>query len=124
MRLLLDTHVAIWAVAISHRIKPDVQKLLDESDNTIFVSAVSIWEIAIKRSLGKLTAPDDLPDRITDEGFPWLPVSAKHAWQVGELPLHHRDPFDRLLIAQAQIEGLAVVTGDRAFASYDVPTVW
>ena len=69
------------------------------------VSDVCLWEIAIKRSLGKLTAPDDLPDRIIDEGFSWLAITALHAWQVRDLPAHHRDPFDRLLIAQARHEG-------------------
>ena len=78
--------------------------------NEPFVSAASVWEIAIKRSLGKLTAPDDLPDKIADDGFPWLPISAHHAWQVRELPLHHRDPFDRILVAQALIERLPIIT--------------
>jgi PIN domain nuclease of toxin-antitoxin system len=88
------------------------------------VSAASVWEIAIKRSLGKLTAPDDLPNRIADEGFAWLPVSAAHAWQVRDLPAHHRDPFDRLLIAQALVERLPIITADARLSDYGVEVRW
>jgi PIN domain nuclease of toxin-antitoxin system len=119
---LLDSHALLWFVVgnrsrISHRLQ---QRL--ESGAT--VSTASLWEIAIKVAIGKLNAPDDLPERIPALGFRMLPVTADHAWRVRELPLHHGDPFDRLLIAQAQIERLPVVTADPAFGDYDVPVVW
>jgi PIN domain nuclease of toxin-antitoxin system len=78
----------------------------------------------IKRSLGKLQAPDDLPDQVSKSGFDWLAVAHEHAWQVGELPAHHRDPFDRLLIAQAVVERLPVVTADARFDAYGVEVRW
>ena len=87
-------------------------------------SAVNIWEIAIKRSIGKLDAPDDLIERAEEAGAELLSITPRHALAVGELPFHHRDPFDRLLIAQARLERCAIVTGDRAFPKYDVPVVW
>ncbi len=83
-----------------------------------------MWEITVKRALGKLTAADDLPDRILEGGFEWLDVSSRHAWQVGALAPHHRDPFDRLLIAQALVEGLPIVTADARFAAYGVDVRW
>jgi PIN domain nuclease of toxin-antitoxin system len=83
-----------------------------------------MWEIAIKRSLGKVTTPEDLPDRVSEEGFGWLPVSTQHAWHVRKLPTHHRDPFDRLLVAQALVEQVPVVTGDRSFVEYGVVVCW
>ena len=83
-----------------------------------------MWEIAIKRSLGKLTAPEHLPDRIADEGFIWLAVSAVHAWHVRDLPAHHKDPFDRLLVAQALIERLPIITTDTGFRDYGVEVRW
>jgi PIN domain nuclease of toxin-antitoxin system len=83
-----------------------------------------VWEIAIKRSLGKLEVPPELVDEIDDAGFSWLPVAAEHAWAVTELPFHHRDPFDRLLVAQALAERLPVVTRDPQLAGYGVETRW
>jgi PIN domain nuclease of toxin-antitoxin system len=88
------------------------------------VSVASLWEIAIESALGKLDAPDDLPTRVERAGFYLLPVASDHAWQVRRLPNHHRDPFDRLLIAQAQVERLPIFTADPLFDAYDVPTVW
>ncbi len=89
------------------------------------VSTASLWEIAIKSALGKLEAPDDLPQRVEQLGFDLLPVSAEHAWQVRTLPApRHAYPFDRLLIAQAQVERLPILTADPAFAAYDVTVVW
>jgi PIN domain nuclease of toxin-antitoxin system len=83
-----------------------------------------MWEIAVKRSLGKLTVPEELPDEIVDAGFGWLPVAPEHAWAVRGLPLHHRDPFDRLLVAQALAERIPIVTRDERFAGYGVETCW
>lgn len=84
----------------------------------------SLWEIAIKSALGKLNAPEDLPRRAQELGFEFLPVTEEHVWQVRSLPHHHGDPFDRLLIAQAQLERLPIVTADVAFDAYDVDVIW
>lgn len=88
------------------------------------VSTASLWEIAIKVAIGKLEAPDDLPQHVEGLGFELLPVTAEHAWRVRDLPRHHGDPFDRLLIAQAQLERLPILTADSAFEAYDVAVVW
>ena len=88
------------------------------------VSMASLWEIAIKTALGKLDAPDDLPERVQELGFELLPITPEHAWCVRALPHHHGDPIDRLLIAQAQLERLPIVTADAAFNDYDVAVIW
>lgn len=88
------------------------------------VSAASVWEIAIKRALGKLEAPDDLLEVVAGQGFEWLPVSPAHGWEVAALPHYHDDPFDRLLVAQALVESLPVVTGDERFDAYGVAVHW
>jgi PIN domain nuclease of toxin-antitoxin system len=88
------------------------------------ISAASIWEIAIKAGLGKLDAPDDLPERVALLGFGLMPVTDQHAWQVRSLPFHHWDPFDRLLIAQAQVEDYSILTADAVFKQYDVSVIW
>jgi PIN domain nuclease of toxin-antitoxin system len=85
------------------------------------ISAATIWEIEIKRALGRLASPPGLIEMIEEAGFEQLPISFDHALQAGRLPLHHRDPFDRMLVAQARIEGLTLATADRAMADYDVP---
>jgi PIN domain nuclease of toxin-antitoxin system len=123
-RLLVDTHALLWWLSDDPSLSPAAREALADPADEPFVSIASMWEIAIKRSLGKLTAPDDLPDRITGEGFAWLPISAAHAWHVHDLPMHHRDPFDRLLIAQALIERLPVVTTDARFEAYGVEVRW
>ena len=123
-RVLVDTHVLLWWLIDDPALSPAARDAIADPVNEPLVSAASVWEIAIKRSLGKLTAPDDLLDRIADEGFAWLPISANHAWQVGELPLHHRDPFDRILVAQALIERLPIVTTDSHFGQYGVQVRW
>lgn len=123
-RLLLDTHVLLWWLTDDAALSAPARDELAEPTNEPLVSAASVWEIAIKRSLGKLTAPDDLPDRIVEQGFLWLPVNAAHAWQVRNLPLHHRDPFDRLLVAQALTERLPIITTDARFHDYGVEVRW
>lgn len=95
---------------------------IEASDGVI--STANLWEIAIKSALGKLDAPDDLPQRVQELGFELLPVAPEHAWQVRSLPHHHGDPFDRLMIAQAQLERLPIVTADAAFDDYDVTVIW
>lgn len=99
-------------------------ELVDERFNQVDERFASLWEIAIKSAVGKLEAPDDLPARVEEMGFELLPVMAEHAWRVRSLPHHHGDPFDRLLIAQAQLERLPIVTADAAFQDYDVAVVW
>jgi PIN domain nuclease of toxin-antitoxin system len=102
---------------------PAVVERIQSADD-VFVSAVSAWEIAVKATLGKIAARAPLADAIRDYGFLPLAVSIEHGDAIRGLPLHHRDPFDRMLIAQAGIEGLTIVSRDPAFAAYDVPLVW
>jgi PIN domain nuclease of toxin-antitoxin system len=123
-RLLIDTHALLWWLSDDRALSARAREVIGDPGNEPVVSTASLWEIAIKRSLDKLTAPDDLPERIVSGGFGWLPISAHHAWRVGELPMHHRDPFDRLLVAQAQIERLPVVTTDERFGAYSVEILW
>jgi PIN domain nuclease of toxin-antitoxin system len=105
-------------------IGPRARKAIASGENQVVVSAVVIWEVAIKRRLGKLTAPPDLLQQLERAGVDLLPVTARHADRVGTLPLHHRDPFDRLLIAQADTEGLPLVTADDDLQRYGIEVVW
>ncbi|CAM5660084.1 type II toxin-antitoxin system VapC family toxin [Streptomyces microflavus] len=122
MRLLLDTHVILWWLEDSDELSDQVKDLLD-TEPTVHLSAVSAWEIAIKQSLGKLDGPDDLAERVRDSQFTSLPITAGHGVRAGRLPALHRDPFDRILVAQAQIEGMTVVTRDKWIPQYDVPVM-
>ena len=124
MKLLLDTHVLLSLFSSDDRISPAGLAAMERADAELIVSAVSVWEIAIKRSIGKLEAPENVIERIDEAGGRILTITPQHAHATGELPLYHRDPFDRLLIAQAQLEGCTIVTGDSAFSAYDVPVVW
>jgi PIN domain nuclease of toxin-antitoxin system len=118
MRLLLDTHIFLWSVNGSSRLKPAAQQLIDGAD-AVYVSAASIWELAIKSRLGKIAVdPAALAAAIDPSGFIELPVQAHHAAGVALLPLHHADPFDRLLIAQAMAEPLRFLTADHTLAQY------
>ncbi len=118
MRLLLDTHVFLWAVADSRKLGAAARRLIEEADE-VSVSAASIWEIAIKSRLGKLAGDaESLAAAIDDSGFAELPVTGRHAAAVARLPLHHADPFDRLLVAQALTEPLILVTVDKTLARY------
>lgn len=118
MNLLLDTHVALWALGDPARLGEDVSRLLADPANAVYVSAVSVWEVEIKRALGKLIAPDGFAAECVERGFDELPIAFGHATRAGQLPLLHRDPFDRMLVAQALEEDLAIVSADRAFADY------
>jgi PIN domain nuclease of toxin-antitoxin system len=118
MRLLLDTHIFLWAVAGSALLKPPARRLI-ESAEEVYVSAASIWEVAIKARLGKIEAdPNELAAAIEASGFLELPITARHAAGVSQLELHHHDPFDRLLIAQALAEPLKLLTADELLARY------
>src|SRR4051812_6894323 len=123
-RLLVDTHALLWWLTDDPALSAVARVALADPENDPAVSAASIWEIAIKRSLGRLSAPDDLPQTIVSEGFTLLAVDAQHAWRVRELPLHHRDPFDRLLIAQALTQRMPIVTADAQFDVYGVEVRW
>jgi len=122
---LLDTHAVLWLVASSKRLSPRARALAAAPEQPLIVSAVSLWEIAAKRSLGRLDAPVDLSRRLAGLGVvELLPISPLHAEAIGELPWHHRDPFDRMLVAQAQVEGLPIVSADPALAQYGVDVIW
>lgn len=122
MRLLLDTHALIWALAAPHRLAADARTAIVLPENTVHVSAATAWEIAIKHALGRLAFPiDRFVTEVEAAGFSHLPIRADHALAAGSLPRHHADPFDRILVAQALIEGLTLVSDDAAIAAYDVP---
>ena len=122
-RFLLDTHVVLWALAEPAKLARPARSALEDEQNEVLVSVVSAWEIAIKRALGKLDAPNDLEAAIRMQGFEPLLLTFHHAAQAGGLPHHHRDPFDRMLIAQAQAEGLILVTRDSNIPLYGVRTL-
>jgi PIN domain nuclease of toxin-antitoxin system len=128
VRLLLDTQSWLWMQVSPERFHPDVRDLLVDEANDLVLSAASSWEIAIKYALGKLPLPEPprayVVSRMRSGGVEPLPVSHTHALQVADLPPHHRDPFDRLLVAQSQLEKLSLLTSDAIFEHYDVPLVW
>ena len=128
MKLLLDTHAFLWWVAASGELSRKSRSAVESARNECFVSVASGWEIAIKASLGKLRIEGALdrflPEQLAANGFQPLAIDLKHAARVATLPFHHRDPFDRLLIAQALEEELAVVTADPVFAKYGVTRIW
>jgi len=124
VRLLLDTHALLSLLFADGRLSTPARGAMERPDARLVVSAVSVWEIAIKRSIGKLPAPDDVIEQIEAAGAELLTITARHAHATATLPFHHRDPFDRLLIAQAQLERCAIVSSDGAFPAYDVPVVW
>jgi PIN domain nuclease of toxin-antitoxin system len=115
--------VLLQALADDPGLTSDTRNAITDPANEVFVSAVSIWEIALKRSLGKLQAPDGIAFLIEESGFSELVVTSFHAEQAGGLPMHHRDPFDRMLVAQAQAEGLSIVTTDSRIPLYRVRTI-
>ncbi len=122
-RLLLDTHAFLWCLSETGILRTASRAAIEDPRNQIFVSAISAWEITVKRLKGKMEAPDDLAVLVDEKGFTHLPLTFHHAELAARLPRHHKDPFDRFLIAQAQAEGLAVVTRDAHFPLYGVRTV-
>ena len=119
MRLLVDSHVALWWLDDHPSLGPVCRRRIESADLVVF-SAVTPWELGIKRELGKLDFPLGLASTLTDSGFSELAISALHAERAATLPAHHRDPFDRMLVAQAQIEELVLVSADRSLQPYDV----
>jgi len=120
--MLLDTHVALWGLAGDPALSDEFLDRL-RHDPDIFLSSVTVWEIAIKQTAGKLAGPADLVERVRDMGFRELPVTSAHAVVARRLPMHHRDPFDRMLVAQATVEGLTLATRDTDIQRYDVDTL-
>ena len=128
MRFLIDTHVWLWAISEPERLRPSAAELIIAPENAVVLSAASAWEIAIKVSRGRLNLPLPLDDLLMSElqifSLSVLAVQLPHAVHVAHLPLHHADPFDRLLVAQCQTEGLPLMTADAAFARYDIEILW
>ena len=122
MRLLLDTQIVLWQLAGSRTVRSEARAAIERATELAF-SVVSFAEIGVKAAIGKLTVPADLHDHVLRSGLNVLGLAPDHGLLVAQLPLHHRDPFDRLLIAQARCEGLTIVTADQRFSEYDVPVI-
>lgn len=128
MRFLIDTHCWLWAISAPERLNDEATELLRGDSHTSFFSTISAAEIAVKVSIGKLRFEEPVDtfvrSRLEIDGIKPLPLYLHHALRVADLPLHHRDPFDRLLVAQAQMEGLPLMTADPKLAEYDVQIIW
>ncbi len=128
MRALLDTHAFLWWIDDDPMLPPRVREIIGDGENEILLSVVSVWEIAIKKSLGRLDMPADfarfMSEQISLNGFRVLPVELAHALRIESLSHHHRDPFDRLLIAQGLVEDVAILSRDDDFSAYGVERVW
>ena len=128
MRLLLDTHVFVWMDLSPEKLSSTIAGLITSPENALFLSLASIWEMQIKIQLGKLTLTNSLADTITTQqennSIQLLPITVSHVLTVDNLPFHHRDPFDRLLIAQSQYEGLTLLTNDQQIQQYNVTWLW
>lgn len=120
MRLLLDAHVLLWWLADHPSLPPEARTAIAEPGNEVLVSAATVWEIAIKQAAGRLDAPTDLLDALATNDFGPLPITATHAAAAAALPSHHLDPFDRMLVAQAQLEGLRLASVDERVRAYEV----
>ncbi|WP_392533735.1 type II toxin-antitoxin system VapC family toxin [Nostoc sp. C117] len=121
MSFLLDTHILLWFLENDSKLSDRIREVITNPENLIFVSAISAWEISIKQSLGKLIAPGNLEEALHFSRFQVLSMTLAHGIKVADLPLHHKDPFDRMLIAQALVEGLTIITVDQKFEFYNVP---
>jgi PIN domain nuclease of toxin-antitoxin system len=122
VRLLVDTHTFLWILGRPEELSTEARKALDEAEDR-FISVASLWEIGIKTSTGKLDVPMELDEAIAFAAVTLLPISVVHIRRVQSFPFHHRDPFDRMMIAQAMEEGLTIVTRDRIFSAYGVPVL-
>lgn len=123
MRVLLDTHAVLWWLNDDTTLSQRTREIIADGTNLVFLSAAVVWEIAIKRTLNKLTSPDRIYEVLDTQPFEPLDITTEHAREVGNLPMHHRDPFDRMLIAQARIEDLILVTRDQHLAKYEVSII-
>jgi PIN domain nuclease of toxin-antitoxin system len=128
LKLLIDTHCWLWSLTEPERLNSKALAAIRRASNPLYLSAASSWEIAIKFALNKLTLPlppwEFVPSRMSLQGLQALPIQHSHALRVAELPNHHRDLFDRLLVAQAQLEGLSLLTADEQLRAYDVDVFW
>jgi PIN domain nuclease of toxin-antitoxin system len=128
LRLLLDTHCWLWWLIEPEKLSNTAQEAMKDLDNELWLSVASIWEIGIKYKSGKLNLPQSpdrfIPQQIQADQLSILSITSNHALKAADLPLNHKDPFDRMLIAQAQLEGLSILTNDQAFAAYDVAVFW
>lgn len=128
MRLLLDTHCWLWAEARPDELNEPARRVVASGATECLLSAASAWEISIKIAINKLRLPEPaaryVPSRLAANGIGELPITTAHALHAGELPPHHRDPFDRLIVAQARLEGLTLVTADAVLLEYDVDVLW
>lgn len=118
MKILLDTHLFLWWLSNSPALPEQARTLISDRENTVFVSAVTFWEIRLKESLGKLRLPTDFEERVAAESFESLPLTAAQTRQAALLPWRHRDPFDRMLVAQAHAENLTLLTADDSVGAY------
>ena len=123
MRSLLDTHSLLWAVFERKKLSSEAQKIIADKDSVVYTSMASLWEIAIKKNLGRLDVPDNFFDAIESGGFELLNITIPHIKQYTALPLHHRDPFDRILIAQSINEQLTLITRDKEIEQYDISII-
>jgi PIN domain nuclease of toxin-antitoxin system len=123
LRLLLDTHALLWWLSDDESLSQVARAAIARPDAEVAVSAASAWEVSTKVALGKLTAPDDLAAQLIRHQFSSLAITVAHARLAGALPRHHDDPFDRMLVAQARLEGMTLVTRDSRIGLYDVPTI-
>lgn len=121
---LIDTHALLWWLGDEKKIPKRIRERIADPASRVLVSAVSAWEVAIKTALGKLEAPDNLLEIVHASGLEWIPVEPREAYVAGGLPLHHRDPFDRLLVAQAMERSIRVISHDDVFDRYQVPRTW
>ncbi len=124
MKLLLDTHAALWFLAGDDRLGENARLHITDTANRVLLSAAVVWEVGIKRSLGKLVAPEEYLSLLLGAGVHALPVSLDHAAAVERLPWHHHDPFDRMLVAQTSLEGAALVSRNEAMRPYGVTLIW
>lgn len=122
--LLLDTHVILWYMEDNQRLGLEIRRTMEQAAPQVFVSIASVWEMSIKHALGKLQVPANLGQTLTATGVQLLAITLAHALAAGALPRHHRDPFDRMLVAQAQLNGLTLVTHDARMRPYDVTVLW
>jgi len=123
MNLFLDTHILLWWLDDNPSLSERARDAIADIDNLIILSAAVIWEIRIKQALGKLKIAPNFYDVIKVQGFEMLSITSDHAYAIGDLPKHHRDPFDRILIAQAMVEGFTIVTHDAVFKKYQIPVL-
>jgi len=123
MNLLLDTHVLLWWLDDNPGLSRRARTVIADGNNLVFVSAAVIWEIQIKHALGKLKIPKSFRNVLDQQGFELLDITVEHAYAVGKLPLYHRDPFDRILMAQAKLENMILVSRDKRIKKYKIPLI-